>query len=469
MSSPSAWVCGPVASDLASPGSRLAAWSRLDAERRANRDAFSERWIGRLGGFALMATLLYLFIGSTPYVHEAVIDANTGGRVMNSVNRYAWIVLACLSAPILWLRRQDLPQALLTLAPVIALYGWFAATGLWALDPGASHRRLFIYVIELIICLAVSLSQPDGRRLHTVMAWTCAIMIGIDLFSWIFRYKVSMSELGLAAIHNHKNTLGAVMLICGLICWPYLANQKTWSGRAFWLAILAGGFALLVASLSKTSLGIYVGVFAFTPVLLWVMSRGPRTFRSLIAAGIGLVIGAVFFYLAWCDVQALDPLSPIRGVTFTQRTDVWRFVIGEWRHHPWRGLGYGSFWDIDPMIQPSLQTDEWFAQPDSPTNEAHNGYLDILVTTGAIGLAGALGLLFRWVFGSLAALRQALTATDPELQARRPYAVYQALLPLILIGHNVTESSYFAGNSVFGFLILLLGVELDLRRRQATA
>lgn len=144
-------------------------------------------------------------------------------------------------------------------------------------------------------------------------------------------------------------------------------------------------------------------------------------------------------------------------------------MLGEWRHHPWRGLGYGSFWDIDPKIQPSLQTDEWFAQPDSPTNESHNGYLDILVTTGAIGLAAALALLLRWVFGALAALRQALTATEPDLQSRRAYAVYQALLPLILIGHNVTESSYFAGNSVFGFLILLLGVELDLRRRQARA
>lgn len=81
----------------------------------------------------------------------------------------------------------------------------------------------------------------------------------------------------------------------------------------------------------------------------------------------------------------------------------------------------------------------------------------------------ALALLLRWVFGALAALRQALTATEPDLQSRRAYAVYQALLPLILIGHNVTESSYFAGNSVFGFLILLLGVELDLRRRQARA
>ncbi|WP_304170959.1 O-antigen ligase [Phenylobacterium aquaticum] len=459
-----------MASDAAlTPRGRLAAWTLVDAERRADQRAFADRWIGRLGGLALMATLLYLFIGSTPYVHEAVIDANTGGRVMNSVNRYSWIVLAGVSAPILWLRRQALPQALITLAPLLLLYGWFAATGLWALDAGASHRRLFIYLIELVICLSVSLSQPDGRRLHSVMAWTCAIMIGIDLFSWIFRYKVSMSELGLAGIHNHKNTLGAVMLICGLICWPYLMTQRSWAGRAFWLAVLAGGFALLVASLSKTSLGIYLGVFAFAPVLIWTLSTGPRTFRSILAAAVGLLTAVIFAYLAWCAVEALDPLAPIRGVTFTQRTDVWRFVIGEWSHHPWRGLGFGSFWDIDPMIQPSLQTDEWFAQPDSPTNEAHNGYLDILVTTGAIGLAAALGLLLWWTFAALAALRRALTSARPSDQAMRPYGIYQALLPLILIGHNVTESSYFAGNSVFGFLILLLGVELDLRRRQATA
>jgi O-antigen ligase len=126
-------------------------------------------------------------------------------------------------------------------------------------------------------------------------------------------------------------------------------------------------------------------------------------------------------------------------------------------------VGFGSLWDVDPSVQPSLQTDEWFAQPDAFTNEAHNGYIDILATTGIVGLIGAVLMLARWVWRALAMLRiSMLSGREVDLQAY-PFAVYIGLFPVLVLLHNLLESSYFTANATYGILILLMGIDIDLR------
>jgi O-antigen ligase len=157
-------------------------------------------------------------------------------------------------------------------------------------------------------------------------------------------------------------------------------------------------------------------------------------------------------------------------VTFTQRTDVWRFALDQFARHPLKGLGFASFWDVDPKVQPSLQTDEWFAQPNSYTNESHNGYIDLLVTTGVFGLAGALFLLGRWTLRGLALIRQGLMAGPDGDKTALPHSVFLGVFPLMVFVHNWMESSYFTANAMFGIIILLVGIDIDQRhaRRSET-
>ena len=439
-------------------------WTREQDERRAANAASLDRWLARLGSLILILTLLYVFVGPTPFDHQVTVDPDTGGSVMSPINRYVWLIMLALSGPILWFRRGRLIEAAKRIWPLFVLYAWFAATLAWALDPAAAERRFFLLVVDLIMCAAISLSMRDGRQLHRALAWACGIMVGIDLACWVILPTQSMTDIGLAAIHSHKNTLGSVMLLSGMVCGPYILAQQTRWGRVFWSLVVLAGFALLVASRSKTSLGIFIGVALFAPVLMWTLSRSVRGLWGLIAVAVTAVAGLLLAYLAWCYNQTLDPLAPVEGLTFTERKDVWRFVIGQAELHPWRGLGFGSFWDIDPHIQPSLQTDEWFARPDSPTNEAHDGYLDLWVTTGLVGLAGALAILARWTWRMLESLRQALIGGMADGPARLPYALFQSLFVVIFIGHNFLESSFFAANTTLGLLVLLNGVDVDLRR-----
>lgn len=438
-------------------------WRAGLAERQEDRRAFADHWLGLWGSAVLIAMLLYMLIGQTPYQHEVTLDADTGAVQVSPFNRFVWLGLFAISAPILWFRRGVLVEAMLRLWPLILLYVWFAATTSWALDPAVSSKRLFLYIIAAAICLSVSLGIRQGHRLHQAMAIACAVLVGIDFFSWIFLHEKSMTELGLAAIHTHKNTLGAAMMFCGLICGTYLVSQKTFAGRAFWIAVLGAAFALLVASKSKTSLAIFLVAAVVVPMLVLVLRSRAQVLWGLGAAAFSVVGAGLFAWLAWCASQGADPMEPLSHLTFTSRTDVWRFALGVWAQHPWGGVGFGSFWDVNPAVQPSLQTDEWFAKPDAFTNEAHNGYIDLGVTTGIVGFVAGLALLIRWMYRPLALIRRALFSPSEADRQTLAYGIYAGFFPLLFFAHNFMESSYFTANATFGLLILLIGIDIDLR------
>lgn len=442
---------------------RLEDWQgRLDADAR-RREAQSDRLLALWAGAVLVLMLLYICIGPNPYKHEIAIDPLTGGAEASPVNRIIWLGLFALSAPLLWFRRRDLPAMTLKLAPLLLLFAWFLLTTHWALDPGVSMRRLVLYSLNLAICAAIAVGLGDSRRLHLAMATGCAVLVGVDVLSWIVAPGVSMTPLGLAAIHSHKNTLGAVMLLASFVCGTYAWARPHWRARAFWSVITALAVVLLIASLSKTSLGLFAALVGATPIIVAVMAQRPIVRLGLTAVVALILAATVFAWLAYCLVAGADPWAPFAGVTFTQRTEVWAFVWDEIVKRPIQGWGFGSFWDINPAVQPSLQTDAWFAQPDAYTNEAHNGFLDLAVTTGLIGLAGAVAILMRWIIGGLALIRAALGGDRQWLGA----ALLLGVFPLMVFGHNFMESSYFTANSIFGTVLLLLGVEIERRSIRA--
>jgi len=430
--------------------------------RQAARAAALDRGAIWLAGVLLVLTLLYVLIGPTPYQHAVNLDPLTGAAVMSPINRYIWLGLLALSLPVLWVRRAALPAMALYIAPLLLLLGWFVLTTRWALDPAASNRRLLLYLINTIICVAISVGLKDMRRLHLGIGVACAIVIAIDLASWIVAPGVSMTDLGLAAIHSHKNTLGAVMLLAGFATGTLAWSSPEWRGKTFWWTVTAGAVVLLVASLSKTSLGVFFVLVAATPVLLALLKQRVAVQLGLVFGGLAVIAAVVFGWLAWNGVTGGDAYAPFKGITFTQRTDVWAFVWEQFVQHPIRGLGFGSFWDIDPRVQPSLQTDAWFAQPDAFTNEAHNGYLDLAVTTGVIGLAGAVIVLVRWIVRGMGLIRaSALRPPSVDRRTMLGAALLLGVFPLMVFGHNFMESSYFTANSIFGTVILMLGIEID--------
>ena len=68
--------------------------------------------------------------------------------------------------------------------------------------------------------------------------------------------------------------------------------------------------------------------------------------------------------------------------TFTGRTDVWDFAIQEFQKRPIFGYGYHSFWKIGDL-SPAHNAPYGFVQV---AGHGHNGYIDLALETGLVGL-----------------------------------------------------------------------------------
>jgi O-antigen ligase len=228
--------------------------------------------------------------------------------------------------------------------------------------------------------------------------------------------------------------------------------------------------ALLVATRSTTSQSVVLSAALVMPVLLLIGRLPRRAIWAIAAAFIFGLFAVAFAYLAWCGVSGTDPMLPLRGVTFTARTDIWSFVVGEIGKRPWFGAGYGSFWSIDPAVQPSLKTDGWFGV-DTIINEGHDGYLDQLATGGVVGLAGSLIVLVRAIILAGRAVGGAAPVALAWQEGRmaRPTAVFYLALLLGLVVHNATESNLFANNSLLAVALLLCVLDLEKWRLAAPA
>ncbi len=108
--------------------------------------------------------------------------------------------------------------------------------------------------------------------------------------------------------------------------------------------------------------------------------RKPANVHFLFAGLLLCALYALFFQSSGTLIQSLG-----RNPTLTGRTDIWQLVITVPRNLL-IGSGYESFWLGDRLQK------MWQAFPGLELNESHNGYVEILITLGWIGLI-CLGVL----------------------------------------------------------------------------
>jgi len=75
-----------------------------------------------------------------------------------------------------------------------------------------------------------------------------------------------------------------------------------------------------------------------------------------------------------------------RNATLTGRTDIWAAVI-PMSPNPLVGAGFESFW-----LSPGVHERLWDLFPNLPLNEAHNGYIEVYLNLGWVGL-GLVGFI----------------------------------------------------------------------------
>ncbi|MDJ0930991.1 hypothetical protein [Breoghania sp.] len=221
----------------------------------------------------------------------------------------------------------------------------------------------------------------------------------------------------------------------------YGAAVKHGKLRALFTVLALAALYAMVMSKSKTSLGLAI---LLPPLICFVIviTRALRMNAALFLSFCFVLGLSVWFYLSAMTRFGLAKLSMLLfgDETFTRRTV--HLAVRSRRHRPRPAHRSGICIVLGDWGRSIVEREAPGFVVD--LLQAHNGYLDLVVETGFIGLAILLALILTALF---AAARTAAT---------RPALCWLSMTIVITVAcHNMLESSWFRGYSLIWMLFIM--------------
>ncbi len=258
---------------------------------------------------------------------------------------------------------------------------------LWAEMPTLVLRRgIAVFGTTLFgVALAVRLSLEEQLRL---MSWVFRIIAVLSLACIVLAPSYGISDWvehqgEWRGIFDHKNGLGSVMALSILVEW-HLPTQTRFSVALNRLALVLSA-VLLIFSSSMTPMIALAASLLFLQIYKFAMQRLRIPVYAIVLATLLMIAsGATMLFIDSERVtSALGRTSDLTG-----RTEIWGRVMSYIPERPVLGYGYSGFWY--GASSKSLTVDQVMG---TRIMYSHNGYLEILLTLGAVGLLLALGFL----------------------------------------------------------------------------
>lgn len=337
-----------------------------------------------------------------------------------------WILIGTVCASIIW---SDLPmktfEEILPLLRVTLFGIYFAARFTikeqlqllsWAFGIAA--------LLSLIVCIAL----PSYG------------VVGVGLI-------VGQEELvhsgAWRGIYNHKTFLGSIMSLGGLILMfcgidKYKYRYPWMIGAAFLITI----FVLL----RSTTIGALL-IFIVSLFLVFFFQLEQKKFSLFIMLFVGfLLVGSLIAMVIVSNAETIFS-SFGKDATISGRTLIWPLLINKIQERPWLGYGYHTFWKDGWEGQVA---DIWrglIAGFEPP--HAHNGFLEICLDIGFIGLA----IFVVWFV--LSCLRSLVWLHTNK--------TIESLAPIILLTHilllSLTES-YFMRGDIYWLIYVTMSLSM---------
>jgi O-antigen ligase len=334
---------------------------------------------------------------------------------------------------------------------LIVLFLYMLTSAAWSDVPAVSFKR-WVKSIEDLVMVLVILTEADPLEAEcTVLRRALFVTIPLSIvFIKYFRNLGTMwddfgNEMWIGAT-THKNVLGEVAMTAGIVF--LLEAVRHWRSRWSWVYLTYVLMALWILNgspranflRSNTSvIGLALGT-SLMIVLYFFRSNAAYVGRFLLAG----VFAASLLFLGFQLFQSSEGGSVMaagieatgRDLTLSGRTNLWNDLLNIAREHPFVGVGFGSFWigNTHHLWEKHL----WM-----PT-QGHNGYIDVYLELGAIGLL----LLGGVIIAAFRGISRLLTENFL-------HGMLHLIWFTIIVFHNMTESSYLRGSVDLWFLFLL--------------
>lgn len=360
------------------------------------------------------------------------------GEETRAILRYSWIALYVPLAGLIALRLRHV-RASIGADPWLALLLLMCVlSAAWSVAAGDTLRRSFALLMTAGLGYYVAaLHHPlSGLRMLAV-ALTLATLLGLAAGLLVPGIGImTVAHPGAwRGVFVNKNSFGliaALNAVILLVLWALDGAPRAWLALALTTSLtallLSRSFAALVTTTATVTILAAVAI----------LRRRPSAGSILMLAGLCVLAGLVLVssvetVLAW---SGRDP-------TLTGRTLIWEATWDLIQRRPILGYGYGAFWLESSEPASILQEAVQWATP-----SAHNGYLDLVLELGLVGLV---------VFGLSACVAIVSLLGRVRHREREILLPCSAAIAFVLL-YNVAESAMLVQHHVLTFLYVWAAV-----------
>ena len=401
--------------------------------------------------FLFLATFLLAWFTVSPFP-DLGQQAPAGGTGDLASQASAILMTGALALYVL-LKRPPLLARAVTLSLVFALAA-FAVSAALSSYPDVAGRRLVLAIFNVFQATVLVLLPYGREHFARLLALAAIIILVACYFGVAFLPQLSIhqatdiAEPGLAGdwrgFFTHKNGAGAGMV---LLIFIGIFVYRAWH-RAIGIGIVVLSAVFLYFTHSKSPINLL-------PVVLLISYLVPRLRSGVVAFGL---IAGVPLMLNLLSVGSVM-FAPIHDLiahvtsdpTYTGRDVIWQFALDHVRQRPLFGFGFEAFWGMPDLVADWNYLESWGYR----ASDAHNGYLNLAVTTGLVGL----GLTVWWIIAQPFAdyWRGRFQASDRSLIT----LLLQIWFFALCLG--CYESVFFVGGSGQWFLTMSAIVGLRFR------
>jgi exopolysaccharide production protein ExoQ len=336
--------------------------------------------------------------------------------------------------------------------PILVYFLYCLISVAWSYHPDVAFKRWIKSIADLAMCLVIVTDPQPVAALKRLISRVGFLLLPVSVL--LIKYYGDLGRgytpdglLMNTGVTTFKNELGVTVLVVSLYTvWHVITLLRTRNqpnrGRHLFAqgTLLAFGVALFIMADSQTSIACFILGCGL------ILATGLRAIRSrpaivhMLCLMVLLMGGLTLFFGGGADVaHAMGRESNLSG-----RTDIWAALI-EAAPNAVVGAGFESFW-ISPNVlkfQRTLAAEGWW-HPEG-LNESHDGYLEVYLNLGLVGVALILWILISGYRRAVAAFRR-----NPSLGG----LMLAYIIPSVF--YNFTEAGFRMVSLMWIFLLLAI-------------
>jgi O-antigen ligase len=357
------------------------------------------------------------------------------------LDRNVLTILLVLGLVALYKRTKPIKPTLAANPLLLAYFAYCLISIIWCDYPLVLFKRWIRSVGDIVVILII-ITEP---KWEDALKWlfTRISFILVPLSILLIRFYPSLGRAysrggspQWTGVGTDKNALGMLCMIYGAaLLWYGIRTYKNRHSltRTRELLTVATVFAMIVYLVlvvdSKTALACFV----MSDVLIIMTTLRPQFRNPIFVTVVVATMVAICYCVLFLGIGggALNALG--RDASLTGRTEVWETVL-PYATNAWLGAGYENFWVGERM--------ELFDRLLGGLNQAHNGYIEIYLNLGWVGVA----LLGAIIAGGYRRIIKALRY-DPGTSGLKLSFFFICLV------YNFTEASFKMQSPVWIFFL----------------